>query len=119
MDPNLIGIAAGFLTTVAFIPQILKVHKNRSARDISWRWIIGFLCGIVLWIAYGIIYSSLPIMLANLATFILVAILAIFKMRYGKVQSRHRKRTVDYPVRNPQHYATKETYDPAPGYVAC
>ena len=45
---ELIGLVAGTLTTLAFIPQIMKVHKKRSARDLSGLWMFGFFLGIML-----------------------------------------------------------------------
>ncbi len=86
MDIGIIGIAAGALTVVAFVPQILKVHSNRSANDISWKWMAGFFSGIALWVVYGVLDSSAPIMLANIAMLALGVVLMYLKWDYGRAK---------------------------------
>ncbi|MCL4365324.1 MAG: SemiSWEET transporter [Candidatus Marsarchaeota archaeon] len=84
MDPSIIGIVAGTLTVISFIPQISRVRKNRSARDLSWKWMAGFSAGIFLWVVYGVIYASMPIILSNVVMLALIAALIALKWRYGK-----------------------------------
>jgi MtN3 and saliva related transmembrane protein len=85
---ELIGLVAGTLTTLAFIPQIMKVHKKRSARDLSGLWMFGFFLGIMLWLIYGIMDSSLPIILSNGALFCLGILLGVLKVRYDGIRTK-------------------------------
>jgi len=81
---DLLGLAAGSLTTVAFVPQIFRIVKTRSAHDISW-WMFGIFCtGIALWLWYGIRLDALPLILANVVTLVLALTILLLKWRYGR-----------------------------------
>lgn len=85
MDINLItmlGYLAGTLTTIAFLPQVLKAWKSKSTRDISLATTLILLVGIVLWFVYGIYINSLPIIIANLVTMMFVLTLLALKLKY-------------------------------------
>jgi MtN3 and saliva related transmembrane protein len=84
MDPStLLGFVAGLLTTAAFVPQLAKIVRTRSARDISLPAFATFTVGVLLWTAYGILVGEPPIILWNLVTLVLsIAILAM-KIRLG------------------------------------
>ena len=77
-----IGFAAGTLTSLAFLPQVIKVWKTKSTKDISLLMFIILCSGAFLWFIYGIIINSLPVILANAITFVLAIIILIFKIRY-------------------------------------
>ncbi len=79
---TILGLIAGLLTTIAFFPQVIKVWKSRSTKDISLLMYAILTTGIALWIFYGFSISSLPVILANSITLILTAIILIFKMIY-------------------------------------
>jgi MtN3 and saliva related transmembrane protein len=80
---TLLGLAAGILTTTSFLPQVLKTWKTRSARDLSYGMIVLFLSGISLWFLYGIQIQSLPIILANAVTIVLLLILFGMKIQFS------------------------------------
>ena len=65
-----IGFFAALCTTIAFLPQALKVWKTKSTKDISLYMFIIFTIGVFSWLVYGIIISDLPIILANVVTLI-------------------------------------------------
>jgi MtN3 and saliva related transmembrane protein len=77
-----IGFFAAFCTTIAFVPQALKVWKTKSTKDISLYMFIIFTIGVFSWLLYGIIISDLPIMLANGVTLILSLFILGFKLKY-------------------------------------
>lgn len=79
-----LGLIAGVLTTLAYLPQVIKTWKTRSATDLSWSMLIILCSGIILWLVYGFYVHDLPILLANIVTFILASIILILKLRYGK-----------------------------------
>jgi MtN3 and saliva related transmembrane protein len=78
---EVIGFAAGVLTTVAFVPQVLKTWRSRSSADLSSTMLAVFAAGLMLWLVYGIVRSSWPIILANAATLWLVCFLLILKLQ--------------------------------------
>ncbi|MEW5794957.1 MAG: SemiSWEET transporter [Candidatus Zixiibacteriota bacterium] len=79
---TLIGLIAGTCTTTAFVPQLLKIWKSKSTRDIS-LWMYVVICtGIALWLIYGIIIDSLPVILANVVTLVIASAILILKIRY-------------------------------------
>ena len=77
-----IGFFAAFCTTIAFLPQALKVWKTKSTKDISIYMFIIFTIGVFSWLIYGIIISDLPIILANVVTLILSLFILVFKLKY-------------------------------------
>lgn len=79
-----LGLAAGFCTTVAFLPQVIKTWKSKSAKDLSLGMYAIFCIGILLWLTYGILVSDLPIILTNAATLIFAISILYFKFRYNE-----------------------------------
>ncbi|MCT8332624.1 SemiSWEET transporter [Leptospira sp. 85282-16] len=78
---NLIGYVAAFLTTVSFLPQVLRVVMTKQTRDISRNMYIMFFIGVLLWFVYGVLKSDLPIILANAVTIFFVSIILYYKLR--------------------------------------
>ena len=76
----LIGHAAGALTTLSFLPQVIKAWRTRSTGDLSLAMLLVFLVGIALWLVYGIILGALPLILANTVTLVLVLVLLGLKL---------------------------------------
>jgi MtN3 and saliva related transmembrane protein len=79
---NFLGFVAGLLTTIAFVPQMWKIWKRKSARDVSYVMLIIFLTGIFLWFVYGIYLKALPIILANGFTLLFNFVILGLKMKY-------------------------------------
>ncbi len=79
----ILGITAGTLTTVAFIPQLAKALKSKSTGDLSWGMVITFSTGVLLWLIYGIWIDSLPVILANAVTLLLQLGIVSLKIKYG------------------------------------
>ncbi|TKB90912.1 MAG: hypothetical protein E8D40_10675 [Nitrospira sp.] len=77
------GITAGTLTTVAFIPQLAKALKSKSTGDLSWGMVLTFTIGVLLWLIYGIWIDSLPVILANAVTLLLQLGIVSLKIKYG------------------------------------
>lgn len=78
-----VGMAAGALTTIAFVPQAIKTWRTRHARDLSLGMFSLFSLGVVFWLIYGILLGSWPIMIANTITLLLAGSILFFKIRYG------------------------------------
>ncbi len=80
----LIGYVAGLLTTFSLVPEIYRTWRIKEARDLSYYWLASLGVGVVLWIAYGIFISSMPVIAANSASIILVMLQALLTVRYNK-----------------------------------
>ena len=68
---ELVGYAAAFLTTVAFVPQAYKVYKTNQTKDLSLSLFITFSLGVFMWLLYGILLQSIPMIIANTMTLLL------------------------------------------------
>ena len=79
---SLVGFGAGTLCTLAYLPQALHSFRTKSVRDISLMMLLSLNIGLVLWVAYGFLIHSLPIILPNAITFFLAFPLLIMKLRY-------------------------------------
>lgn len=83
---TLIGLLAGALTTIAFIPQLQQTWQTRSAKDVSLGMLLTFTTGVALWLLYGLLLGALPIILANLVTLVLTLAILILKLRFRRRQ---------------------------------
>jgi MtN3 and saliva related transmembrane protein len=79
---QLLGLAAGSLTTASFLPQVIKTWKTRSAKDLSLGMFLLFCLGVSLWLIYGIVVKDIPVIAANLLTLMLASTLLFFKLRF-------------------------------------
>lgn len=77
-----LGLVAGALTTIAFLPQLFKTWKSKSAKDVSLERLAIFSFGVFLWLIYGIYLQALPIILANSLTLIFNLIILGLKIKY-------------------------------------
>jgi MtN3 and saliva related transmembrane protein len=80
---EVIGLMAGVLTTLSFVPQVHQTWRTRSTKDISLPMFLAFCTGVLLWLIYGIMIGSLPVMLANGVTLILSGAILVMKLRWG------------------------------------
>ncbi len=81
---DLIGFVAAFLTTAAFVPQLVRVLKLRSAREISLRMFLMFSLGVFLWLVYGIYTGSKPVIASNMVTLVLSVSILVLKLKYDR-----------------------------------
>ncbi len=79
---KILGLVAGSLTTISFLPQVIKTWQTRSAKDLSLVMFSVFCLGTLLWLTYGILIESSPIIIANAVTLVLSSILLFFKLRF-------------------------------------
>ena len=80
------GFSAALLTTIAFLPQLYKTWQTKSAEDVSLIMLILFITGLICWIIYGLKIHSIPILVANVVTFIFNFSILILKIRYKKTK---------------------------------
>ena len=84
VETEVIGSVAAVLTTLSFLPQVIKTWTTRSAADLSWIWLIGFSSGLSLWLVCGFALASWPLILANGITLSLVLVIGFVKWREGR-----------------------------------
>lgn len=80
--PDVLGMIAGTLTTIAFVPQVVKTWRSKSTHDISYGMFILFSLGLLLWLAYGFVIDAMPIIVSNLVTLVLALVILGLKFRY-------------------------------------
>jgi MtN3 and saliva related transmembrane protein len=80
---DVVGYAAGFLATAAFVPQVAKTFRERSARDISLGMYVLFCAGVALWLLYGLLIDSWPVIISNFVTLMLSGAVLVLKLRHG------------------------------------
>ena len=79
-----LGIAAGILTSISLLPQVIKILKEKEAEDVSLVMLIILILGLSLWIAYGILRSDIPIIATNCFSILLNLTLIILRVKYAK-----------------------------------
>lgn len=83
LNPEWIGFVAATLTTVSFAPQLNKVLKEKDTKAISLGMYSVFTLGVGLWLIYGVLIGSTPIIMANIFTFIMAAAILAMKLKHG------------------------------------
>lgn len=83
MQTEFVGLMAAFLTTSAFLPQVIHTIRTRSTHDISLRMYSLYTIGIFLWLIYGVFLRDVPIMASNAITFLLSGTILVLKLRHG------------------------------------
>ena len=76
-----LGLAAGFLTTVAYVPQVVKIWRSKSARDVSLRTFLALTVGIAAWLVYGVAKHDVPLILWNAVTLVLAGAILAMKVK--------------------------------------
>jgi MtN3 and saliva related transmembrane protein len=87
---NVLGFAAGTLTTLSFVPQVHKAWQTRRCDDLSTAMLLSFGAGVLLWLVYGLWLRAAPIIAANAVTLALVAVILALKLRYQARSSAKR-----------------------------
>jgi len=78
-----VGMMAAIVTTLCWVPQAVRILRTPDTRAISLVTQSAFTCGIALWLAYGVLIGSLPIIAANAVTLVLVGAILVMKLNFG------------------------------------
>ena len=81
---TMFGYLAGFLTTISFLPQVVKTWKSRSASDLSLGMFCAFPVGVMFWLTYGFLIQEPPIIFWNLVTLVLVLAILVMKLKFDR-----------------------------------
>jgi len=77
---EMIGFAAGALTTLSYMPQAFRTYQTKSAHDLSWSMLVLYVAAVLFWIWYGIGISSMPVIISNIV--LIVFVLAVCCMKF-------------------------------------
>jgi len=88
---NIIGLIAGAMGGISLFPQVLKVVKNKSTKDISREMFLLLAGSIFLWLVYGILLNNLPIIIANFFGLIQALIILFYKIE-NQLRKRAKER---------------------------
>ncbi|MGF1460283.1 MAG: SemiSWEET family sugar transporter [Leptolyngbyaceae cyanobacterium] len=113
-----LGIVAGSMTTLAYLPQVLKTWRSRSADGMSWSMLIILCLGIALWLVYGVYVHDMPLIMANLLTLVFSSAILGVKIRYEAVPKLRAQRqlvtpssaTLQPPLTNEWQVETEVTF---------
>jgi len=79
---TVIGLVAALFTTASLLPQLIKVYRTKSTKDISTGMFALFGGGVLLWFIYGLLVNNLPIIIANSLAFVQAIVILVFKAKY-------------------------------------
>jgi len=88
---DLLGYTAAILATVAFVPQVTKTVRSRKTDDISVGMYILFCSGVALWLVYGLLVASGPLILSSFATLMLAGTVLVIKLKAGRSERKFMK----------------------------
>ena len=78
---EVVGLLGAMFTTLAFVPQVVKIWKNRSSEGISLSMYVCMLVGISIWLAYGILIDSIAVIIANILSGILQVVIIFLTLK--------------------------------------
>jgi len=79
-----VGLVGATFTTLAFVPQVVKIWKNRSSKGVSLSMYVCMLVGIIIWLAYGILINSIAVITANILSGILQVVIIFLTLKNRK-----------------------------------
>jgi MtN3 and saliva related transmembrane protein len=92
---ELLGILAGCLTTLCWVPQLARTWKRGTADDISGTYLFTLGSGVAGWIVYGLLKGDIAVIFANVVTFILL--LGLVALKYGRTARRYQHPAPESP----------------------
>jgi MtN3 and saliva related transmembrane protein len=85
---TIVGFIAGVVTTAANLPQVWKTYRSKSGEGLSFRMLLALAIGLALWITYGIMIKSLPLIAANVIVFLLIVSLIAMKLKFDRAPTK-------------------------------
>ena len=79
---QILGLVAGTITSITFLPQVIKIWKTKSAKDLSLLMLLLLMLGVILWLAYGLLVMDAAIIYTNSMVLAMSMVMLFFKMRY-------------------------------------
>jgi len=85
---TIVGFIAGLVTTAANFPQVWKTYRTKSGEGLSFRMLLALAFGLGLWITYGIMIKSLPLIATNVVVFLLISSLIAMKLKVDRAPTK-------------------------------
>jgi MtN3 and saliva related transmembrane protein len=85
---TIVGFIAGLVTTSANLPQVWKTFRNKSGEGLSFRMLLTLAIGLGLWIVYGIMSKSLPLIVTNTIVLLLILLLIGMKLKFDRAPAK-------------------------------
>jgi MtN3 and saliva related transmembrane protein len=85
---TIVGFIAGLITTAANVPQVWKTYRNKSGEGLSFRTLLALAIGLGLWITYGIMIKSLPLIATNVVVVLLILSLIGMKLKFDRTPTK-------------------------------
>lgn len=79
---EILGLVAGTITSVTFLPQVIKIWQTKSAKDISIMMLLLLMLGVILWLIYGLVVMSAAIIYTNSMVLAMSLIMLYFKLKF-------------------------------------
>ena len=79
---EILGLVAGTITSITFLPQVVKIWQTKSAKDLSLMMLLLLMLGVVLWLIYGLVVMSTAIIYTNSMVLAMSLIMLYFKLRF-------------------------------------
>lgn len=79
---KLLGLAAGTITSITFLPQVIMIYKTKSAKDLSTGMLSLLILGLTMWLSYGIIVQDVAIIYTNSMALTMSMVMLYFKIRF-------------------------------------
>jgi MtN3 and saliva related transmembrane protein len=79
---ELLGLAAGTITSITFLPQVIRIWQTKSAKDLSLMMLLLLIMGVLMWLTYGIMVKDTAIIYTNSMVLIMSLIMLYFKFRF-------------------------------------
>lgn len=83
MNIQILGLAAGTISSITFLPQVIKIWQTKSAKDLSMPMLLLLVLGVSMWLAYGIFLKDVPIIYTNSMVLLMSFIMLFFKLKYN------------------------------------
>jgi len=79
---EILGLVAGTITSITFLPQVIKIWQTRSAKDLSIMMLLLLMLGVILWLIYGLVIMSAAIIYTNSMVLTMSLIMLYFKLKF-------------------------------------
>ena len=79
---EILGLAAGTITSITFLPQVIRIWKTKSVKDISMLMMLLLIAGTVCWLTYGLLMKDTAIIYTNVMVLAMSLVMFYFKIKY-------------------------------------
>ncbi len=79
---EILGLVAGTITSITFVPQVIKIWQTKSAKDLSTAMLLLLMLGVVLWLIYGLVVMSASIIYTNSMVLLMSLVMLYFKLKF-------------------------------------